>query len=120
MARKMVIEVKCSRCDRKEFIEGNMPDGAGSESAFYLRMSDGTSVSFEDLCGPCTNAVKTHVEAIGKKINGLSPERKKEKEETPAEPELATEEPVARKKGPAQTPNPSPVSEPQPKAARPQ
>lgn len=33
-------------------------------------------VSFEDLCGPCGRAVKALLTQVGKKIEGLSPDRK--------------------------------------------
>jgi len=57
--------------------------------ALIVLLSDGSRIEFEDLCEPCMGAVKGHLDAISKKITGLSPERKKK-------------EPVAKKKN--QTP----------------
>lgn len=101
MARRSVVEIQCSRCDRKELRESvaSMEYSSGGvslsvpealPSALMLRLGDGTKIDFEDLCAPCMGAVKSHLEAISKKITGLSPERKKKKE------------PVAKKK--SQTP----------------
>lgn len=78
MARRTVVEVDCSRCDRKELVdESKLPQTGTGSPAILIRMEDGTTVQFDDLCGPCKTAVSTHVAAIGKKIEGVSPERKK-------------------------------------------
>jgi hypothetical protein len=80
MARRTVVEVQCSRCARKELVDEAQVPQIGTTKAFpaiSIHMADGTVVEFEDLCGPCKAAVGTHVEAIGKKIEGVSPERKK-------------------------------------------
>jgi hypothetical protein len=44
--------------------------------AFDGHMADGTKAQFKDLCTPCMQTVKNHLEQIGKKIEGLSPDRK--------------------------------------------
>lgn len=127
MARRTVVEVQCSRCERKELVEQPDPsttltitaaEGAVSR-AFFAVMGDGTKVEFEDLCNPCRSAVKSHLEAIGKKIEGVSPERKKKdtpkKEEAkraeeiqshldntaPTPPKSYSMEQGAKKKGPS-------------------
>lgn len=109
MARRVVVEVQCSRCDRKEFRE-EPPITKESPSvpmvqprAAVIELSGTRVVEFEDLCKPCLEAVTTHIEAIGKKIKGLSPERKKMKDgaeepkEAPVEPKKERE---AKKKSP--------------------
>lgn len=111
MARRTVVEVQCSRCDRKEFREG-VPDtgvhpAITPSMALIVRTGDGLSIDFEDLCEPCVGAVKSHLEAIGKKIVGLSPERKK-KDEEPSEEKK--EKRVAKKKSPATPPDSSSLS----------
>lgn len=92
MARRSVVEVQCSRCDRKELRDSQDdvtiiagPGAVADYKALIVRLGDGTKIDFEDLCAPCMGAVKGHLEAISKKITGLSPERKKK-------------EPVAKKK----------------------
>lgn len=35
----------------------------------------GLAVRFEDLCTPCLRTVKNHLEQIGKKLEGMSPDR---------------------------------------------
>jgi hypothetical protein len=88
MARRQVIEVECSRCDRKELrdahtlLDQNNPTSEPPK-ALVVRLGDGTKIDFEDLCEPCMGAVKGHLEAIGKKIVGLSPERKKKDDAPP-------------------------------------
>lgn len=105
MARRTVVEIQCSRCERKELVEQPDPAltvtiaaGEGTSRAFFAVMGDGTKVEFEDLCSPCRSAVKSHLEAIGKKIEGVSPERKKkDPKETkkPEEPVIIVEDATA-------------------------
>lgn len=73
MARKQrtVVEVKCDRCTR---VEEREDDKAEAFTAFEGRMF-GIAVYFDDLCGPCHHTVKNHLEQIGKKLEGMSPDR---------------------------------------------
>ena len=73
MARKQrtVVEVQCDRCSRIEEVDG---DSKAVPTSFEGRMFD-LSIRFEDLCTPCTRTVKNHLEAIGKKLDGVSPDR---------------------------------------------
>lgn len=109
MARRTVVEVQCSRCDRKELVEEHVAaTGALTPpKAIIIKMSDGTTVEFDDLCGPCKAAVGTHVAAIGKKIEGVSPERKKGGKVTLEELGFGEESPkqeqVAKKKDPTKS-----------------
>src|ERR1700722_799807 len=97
MARRQVVEIQCSRCERKEMRESarelNFPpqDGEAPWTQFRaeLKLSDEKllAVVFEDLCTPCQSTVASLVAQIGKKIEGLSPDRKlgrKAKKESPA------------------------------------
>jgi hypothetical protein len=71
--------------------------------ALTVRLGDGTKIDFEDLCEPCMSAVKGHLEAVGKKIVGLSPERKKKDELPPSRKDtvdVIAPEQVAKRKGP--------------------
>ncbi len=103
MARRVVLEVQCSRCDRKELVEEQgQPSDAPAPKALTVALGDGTTIQFDDLCGPCKGAVKGHLEAIGKKIEGLSPERQKKASD-------GTTKGVAKKKSPAK-PNSLPTS----------
>lgn len=105
MARRTVVEVGCSRCSRTEFIEGTVHANEDRPPALHIAFGD-LKVTFEDLCGPCKGAVQKHIEAIGKKIEGLSPERKgKDEEEVPDETPKKKRE--AKKKGSDDVPNPS-------------
>lgn len=95
MARRHVIEVDCSRCDRKELREATGPVSSMSgptelPKALVVRVGDGTKIDFDDLCDPCMSAVKGHLESIGKKITGLSPARKKD------EPTLTQPQPTKK------------------------
>jgi hypothetical protein len=78
MARRVVVEVQCSRCDRKELREETqtLQVAVMPPPALKIWFAD-KEVVFEDLCTPCQGAVAGHIESIGKKISGLSPERKK-------------------------------------------
>ena len=44
-----------------------------------------TVVKFDDLCSPCGRAVKSALLSIGKKIEGLSPDRKPRTAKAPVE-----------------------------------
>jgi hypothetical protein len=46
------------------------------EHLAFVAAMDGVQVQFKDLCTPCLKTVKNHLEQIGKKIDGLSPDRK--------------------------------------------
>ena len=56
-------------------------------------------VSFEDLCNPCGRAVKALLTQVGKKIEGLSPDRKQNTKPKAAAP-VEVKKP-ADKKAPA-------------------
>lgn len=73
MGRSTVSRVQCDRCDRSEVREGE--DEACGFTATMLGPPD-TTVNFQDLCGPCAKTVRGLLEAIGKRIVGLSPDRK--------------------------------------------
>ena len=77
MSRRVVSEIQCSRCARVETgpAESMPPPGMDDGPAAFVAKLGALKVQFEDLCVPCTKAVKTHLDAIGKKIEGLSPER---------------------------------------------
>lgn len=84
MARRQVVEVECSRCERKETqeVELIVPEGAtASETAdqfravLYMGGSSVVTVRFEDLCTPCQRTIKGLLEQAGKKIEGVSPDR---------------------------------------------
>lgn len=44
--------------------------------AFRGELSMGNVVEWEDLCGPCYKAVSNLFDAIAKKVDGMSPDRK--------------------------------------------
>lgn len=75
--RKQVVELQCSRCERKEQLE----ESEARKSREFKAELGSNIVHFEDLCNPCYKTVLHHLETIGKKIEGLSPDRtiKKEK-----------------------------------------
>jgi hypothetical protein len=85
MARKLVFETKCSRCDRTETQEApkDAPAYTDEGEVFYGILSDGlgptVEVKFEDLCSPCKRTIRAVLEHVGKRIEGLSPDRKAEK-----------------------------------------
>jgi hypothetical protein len=67
-------------------------------------------VRFEDLCAPCQRSVKSLLEQIGKRIEGVSPDRVAKTEEEKAEA-AAKKERVgakAKKEDPAPIPAPGP------------
>jgi hypothetical protein len=71
--QKTVIEVQCDRCTRTEERDGDLSKEVNL-AAFEGRMF-GLAVRFEDLCTPCLRTVKNHLEQIGKKLEGVSPDR---------------------------------------------
>lgn len=118
MARKAIVEIQCERCARKETQELGASDNTQAEQppVFYSRMQvpgekAAVEVKFADLCKPCTRAVQTLAEQIGKKIEGLSPDRgpAKVKEEPvvaekPKKEEPASQTPAPRAQAAAKTP----------------
>ena len=92
MARKQVFEVPCSRCDRTEHREGSADK---PEFIFEAKLfADGSPggdmhVKFSDLCSPCLKSVRALVAQIGKRIEGLSPDRK-------VDPKVAAEKAAAK------------------------
>jgi len=107
MARKQVVEIECSRCDRVEYREGLAPDlkkGMDCEATF--RKEDGTAVHvmFDDLCGPCRRSVLALLEQIGRTIDGVSPDREQKSKTTEAKKKGAAAN------GPAPTPHAPTVS----------
>jgi hypothetical protein len=91
MARRQVVEVQCSRCERTETREF---DAAVKEVTpqftAKLVVTEGAArtVEFEDLCGPCMRSIRALLDQAGKKIEGVSPDRAaapKDKKKEPAE-----------------------------------
>lgn len=81
MARRQVIEVQCSRCERTETrpIKEDPPVGVRPIAAFSATLqAEGAParvVTIEDLCTVCTKTVQHHLDAIAKVIEGVSPNR---------------------------------------------
>lgn len=109
MARKQVVEIECARCARVEYQDADGAMGVSDVPVFEGRLAlpsgtDDIRVRFSDLCSPCLRTVKALIEQIGRKIDGVSPNRpekkvseaKKRKEEptrngpTPPPPQGAT------------------------------
>ena len=127
MARKQVVEVQCDRCTRIEHRtedvrelpgEGSNPPRKTFQADLVVPHPEKAStnllkrVEFEDLCGPCRSTVQQHLEQIGKKIDGMSPDRKKDKEEAETSPVPIVQRDTkpanseAKKKGSDATPPP--------------
>lgn len=92
--RVLKYETQCARCDRKEIqtatpeeLASPEPDPADS-FAFYAVLGE-LDIRFQDLCTPCKRTIKALLEQVGKKIDGVSPDRKTEKK--PARKREATE-----------------------------
>jgi hypothetical protein len=115
--RKLVYETQCSRCDRKEMQEASPEDLASPEPedadslSFYASLAnagekhgDALVVQFQDLCTPCKRTIKALLEQVGKKIEGVSPDRK-------AVEKKASKKPVAKEK--TATPSHGQLSDPQ-------
>jgi hypothetical protein len=104
MARKQVVEVACSRCQRVETVHPAHPDKMvpteKPEPTFraILQGSEPLVVSFEDLCTPCMRTVRALLEQVGKRIEGMSPDRK-----------AAPKKPEAKEKGAANGSTPHPA-----------
>ena len=98
MAKRPVVEVKCGRCARTEYREEPVDDGEEeTKDTFFASLQTDAShtmiIQFEDLCTPCVNTVKGHLDQIGKKIEGLSPIRgKREKKAALEEVQVEIEE----------------------------
>lgn len=103
MARRDVIEVVCDRCPRVEHRTKPAALGVPDREvpAFTGTLADGGTVTFVDLCAPCLRAVRSHLDAIGKKLDGMSPDRvAKANEVAPSETETPEAPPSIEKKPP--------------------
>ncbi len=112
--RKVMVQVQCSRCERKEEVEYDPAKDTGATAAtppavlvavLHNPSSEPLKVGFDDLCGPCHRSVKALLEQVGKRIKGLSPDRdaKPKSETKPTTPETK-----AKKEEPAPNPAPAP------------
>jgi len=110
VAKKTVVEIQCDRCPRREYIDGDAAAQQGPTTVTF----QGKTITFSDLCSACHAAVASHVEAIGKKLEGRSPERTaKTSKPAPegASPPAAEKPPleVLTRPGPTAGPRPSPT-----------
>ncbi len=93
MARKQVTQVQCERCERvetREIVASDLDNNQVKAADIHIFFG-GKDTKFDDLCDPCKRTVASHVEAITKKIEGLSPDRKEtppksKKEAKPTQP----------------------------------
>ena len=96
MPRRQIVEVQCSRCDRKEQAAPEALVDPNAATAFVGEMDD-VRVVFEDLCTPCRRTVHALLEQIGKKIEGLSPDRSGPHAETKKPKKLTVVKTAAKK-----------------------
>lgn len=106
MARKKVEVVECSRCDRVEHREEmNEQRAYACVLAVQLHPNDlggsGLDVRFEDLCGPCMRTVRALLDQVGKRIEGVSPDRAAKTASSTATSSPPTAPIEAKKQGPA-------------------
>ena len=88
MARKVMVEVKCDRCDRIEYQEQNGKKSIEASLEIVMMSSGGESgynFKFSDLCSPCESTVNKLVEQIAKKVAGKSPSRTEAKKKASPE-----------------------------------
>jgi len=71
VAKKTVVEIQCDRCPRREYLDGDAAKAHGPTVVTFA----GNTIKYDDLCEACRVAEASHVEAIGKKLEGRSPER---------------------------------------------
>jgi hypothetical protein len=111
--RKVVVEVQCSRCDRKESVGYDASkETPFQERVFEAQLRPDPPVLFDDLCGPCQRSVKALLEQIGKKVKGMSPDRMTKEPVT--EPKAETKPPADAKKA---DPPPPPATGPRNQSA---
>jgi len=78
------------------------PEAGDEAVAFYAALGEpSVEVSFEDLCTPCRRTIRAVLDQIGKRVKGLSPDRKAEKK--PKAPSVAKEKPAAQHAQPAES-----------------
>lgn len=107
--RKAVVEIACGRCQRVEYAAADAdPAHEPVLRVRFLDVPQPLEVVFEDLCAPCRRAVRTHLTAAVKRVDGLSPDRR---------PRAAAPAPEDDAPGPPPAPGPGPG--PLPKEARP-
>lgn len=89
MTRKQMIEVKCDRCKRIEYVPASSKETDKAKLELRFRPSGkkprvkevDLELEFDDLCSPCENTVKNLIESIAREIKGKSPDRSEAKGE---------------------------------------
>jgi hypothetical protein len=122
--RKLMFETQCSRCDRKEMQEpsqeelqeelaaGDKAPGLEDALSFYASLGS-TEVKFKDLCTPCRRTITAVLEQVGKRIDGVSPDRKQvEKKAFAKKPQEAKGKTAAPSHGAPSDPNHAPPAQP--------
>jgi hypothetical protein len=116
MSRRQVVEIQCSRCERVEHLEDQPTPNTGAPPpppALLAQLSLGAegknvTVRFEDLCTPCHRSVRALLEQVGKRIEGVSPDRVAKAKPAEAKKEgQAPNGPAPRAGQPAASKNPA-------------
>ena len=81
MSRKQMIEVKCDRCKRVEYVPIKKEKKEEASLDLEFKPSAGGThgrikLKFNDLCSPCEKTIKNLIESIAREIKGKSPDRK--------------------------------------------
>jgi hypothetical protein len=87
VAKTQLVEVRCDRCKRKEYLKPDAKPKDNNLPAISLLLSlpgsPPVEVKFTDLCEPCQRTIANHVDQIIKAPKGMSPDRKAKKKDPP-------------------------------------
>ncbi len=112
MARKIMAKYECSRCAREWYqavTEAGEPADAPALQLKFTGHGEDVVVDMPELCSVCAESVASHVQAMTKKLRGMSPHRAKKKEtqakpaSPPADKKPATSETASSSAAPART-----------------
>jgi hypothetical protein len=103
--KKTVVEVECSRCHRKEYLPASEKT-EDATPAVVITVRGVEVAKFDDLCGPCTEAVIGHVNQVIKPMEKKSPDRKKKVATADAEKDTLHNGTGAKKEGATPAPHP--------------
>lgn len=85
MGRKVVEEVVCDRCDRVQHVEAkaNAANVTANKQPIFTGTFNGETVTYNDLCEPCTQLITLRWAEIDKEMKKHSPVRDRSKLLTP-------------------------------------
>lgn len=92
MARQQMVQVRCDRCKRVEYVPVDSNKDVEAKFVLAFQPSGGgkqVNLEFKDLCSPCEKTVSKLIEGIARDIKGKSPKRSAAKKTEGEDPSVS-------------------------------